>query len=169
MNFDLHKDTVSADDFFSEFNEPVEFFEPPENNPINPKPEENPFSEVLNSTEFAELNQDTSGFLIESAVGVMAYLIAAFVAKTDDTTRYMLPETEVAKIKAIVNRMLPTHKPVMSNTMALITTIGLAYTPLLATAMSDRKEAEYLAEIENLKREIEKNKLNQEPENEAKD
>jgi len=173
MNFNIKSktnpepdaDTISNDDFFAAFSEPVEEFAPPE----EPEPEPETIPEIKQAPApglfdqpegmFSELNKDVSGFLVESAVSLIAFLLGQFVAKNSDTERYMLPDKETKKIKTLVAAMVPQENPIMPNWLALAITVGTAYTPILSDAVKDRKIAEQDAEIAALKHEMQKQKI----------
>lgn len=178
MNFNIKSknnpipqaDTLSNEDFFAAFSEPVEEFSPPE--APEPEPIQNikqaPAPGLFDQPEgmFGELNKDVSGFLVESAVSLIAFLLGQFVAKNNETERYMLPDKETKKIKTLVAAMVPQESPIMPNWMALAITVGTAYTPILSDAVKDRKIAEQAAEIAALKHEMQKQKIIKQTDNE---
>jgi hypothetical protein len=164
-------DTLSNDDFFAGFSEPVQEFPapgPPRKEEPQPEIKQIPKPGLFDQPEgmFSELNKDVSGFLVESAVSLIAFLLAQFIAKNSDTERYILPDKETKKIKTLLAAMVPQDNPIMPNWMALVITLGTAYTPIISDAFKDRKIAEQDAEIAALKQEIQKQKIVKQTENE---
>ena len=164
MKFDLENDNV--DDFFSELTDEIEEFpKPPE---PEPEPEQEPEQEAIEDDPFTEigpsmdldlvqeLNNDASEIITDAMNGLIAFLIALWIAQNSESEKYLLPEKTLRKIQLLVSKMMPRDKVILPNWAALLMLLTTAYTPVFSLASADRKIAEQEAEIERLKNEAEK-------------
>ncbi len=146
---------LDENQFFVDFAEPLEEFEPPEPEP-EPEQKESFFEpepqiEIIDPKVIEALNKDTAEMIVSGVDIAGSFVLAHLVAQNDNTDDYKLPKEQRKKIAALIQKMMPTQKTVMPNWMLLALTVINSYGELTAKAVLERqvkKQEQRIKELE---------------------